>query len=264
MRNSRFLIVIPARAGSKGIPNKNFLSLGKDLVIDYSIRHALKLNDICDLVISTDNYEFLTNIESSKSRVKSNVQSNHLKEIIEVESGTFLHFRDLSLARDETSIIEVLRDILQRFSVKKKEFEGVILLQPTVPFRSDSDLLLMRNFLINEASESNSLVTFKEVSDSHPARMYIRSKGRNFQNIGLYLEHEQTRRQNLPEVFLRDGCYYFIGRELLARGKQVSENPEGLVRKFPWTINLDVQEDYIMAQIVLQNYRSVLERENAI
>jgi CMP-N-acetylneuraminic acid synthetase len=94
--------------------------------------------------------------------------------------------------------------------------------------------------------------------------MYIRSKGRNFQNIGLYLEHEQTRRQNLPEVFLRDGCYYFIGRELLARGKQVSENPEGLVRKFPWTINLDVQEDYIMAQIVLQNYRSVLERENAI
>ena len=53
----KILAVIPARAGSKGIPNKNIRIIGGHPLIYYSIKNALDSKYITDVIISTDSPE---------------------------------------------------------------------------------------------------------------------------------------------------------------------------------------------------------------
>lgn len=53
----KILAVIPARAGSKGIPNKNIRIIGGHPLIYYSIKNALKSKMITDVIVSTDSPE---------------------------------------------------------------------------------------------------------------------------------------------------------------------------------------------------------------
>lgn len=50
----KILAVIPARAGSKGIPNKNIRIIGGHPLIYYSIKNAMSSSYITDVIISTD------------------------------------------------------------------------------------------------------------------------------------------------------------------------------------------------------------------
>ena len=53
----KILAVIPARAGSKGIPNKNIRIISGHPLIYYSIKNALASEFITDIIISTDSSE---------------------------------------------------------------------------------------------------------------------------------------------------------------------------------------------------------------
>ena len=48
------LAIIPARAGSKGIPNKNIRIIGGHPLIYYSIKNAVNSQMITDVIVSTD------------------------------------------------------------------------------------------------------------------------------------------------------------------------------------------------------------------
>ena len=50
----KILAVIPARAGSKGIPNKNIRIIGGHPLIYYSIKNALNSEYITDVIVTTD------------------------------------------------------------------------------------------------------------------------------------------------------------------------------------------------------------------
>lgn len=53
----KILAVIPARAGSKGIPNKNIRIVGGHPLIYYAIRNAIQSEMITDVIVSTDSSE---------------------------------------------------------------------------------------------------------------------------------------------------------------------------------------------------------------
>ena len=50
----RVLAIIPARKGSKGIKNKNFLKIGKYTLLEHSCLFSKKLNFIEKIIISSD------------------------------------------------------------------------------------------------------------------------------------------------------------------------------------------------------------------
>lgn len=242
----KFLVVIPARKGSKGIPNKNFLDLNGKSVIEYTIDHAKLLMEYCDILISTDNFEYLKClVNATDSGNKIVVRNSECS--IDLVDGLMLHYRTWDLSKDDTSIMKVLDHLLTQLDKVGKSYLGILLLQPTVPFRSNTDKKKVLHYLQSEATVNSSYVTFKRVGDCHPARMY-ESSGMNFKSSGFFPFHQQSRRQDLPSLFVRDGCYYFIGRDLVDQGLQVGESPQGYVRHFPWTINLDEQSDLIVAR----------------
>jgi len=257
---SKFLIVIPARSGSKGIPRKNFEILDGKQVIDYSIEHAQKFVENCDVLISTDNFDFLANY-SFNSRDKLKIEPKGTSNFVHLKrQKIILHERNIDHAQDNSLIMPMIKSILQELHYEGKSYIGVVLLQPTVPFRSNGDRLQLDRYLKHEASLDSSFITFRKVGDSHPARMYRKLDSINFESAQIYPRLQQARRQDLPELYLRDGCYYYIGTNLVMGEIQVGDKPTGYIRKFPWNINLDEEEDLIQARCSAQMVRRLLEQ----
>lgn len=104
----KILAVIPARAGSKGIPNKNIRIVGGHPLIYYSIKNALSSSYITDVVITTD--------------------SEHVR-IIGKQMGARIKWRDASLCGDAITLDAVIADAIPQ----NEDWDYIITMQPTSP-----------------------------------------------------------------------------------------------------------------------------------
>lgn len=104
----KILAVIPARAGSKGIPNKNIRIINGHPLIYYSIKNALKSELITEVVISTDSPEV---------------------RIIAEQMGAKCKWRDESLCGDAVTLDAVIYDAIP----KDEKWDYIITMQPTSP-----------------------------------------------------------------------------------------------------------------------------------
>lgn len=106
----KYLGIIPARGGSKGIPRKNIYEIHGKPLIAWSIKSAQAANDLSDFVVSTDD-----------------------DEIAEVAQkyGAPVLMRPPELATDESRTIDLLQHIL----TERPEADALCVLQPTSPLR---------------------------------------------------------------------------------------------------------------------------------
>ena len=70
----KIIVIIPARSGSKSLPNKNILPLNGKPLIYYSISYALKSKIVDKVIVSTDSDEggvtaILTEVEEPEGSV---------------------------------------------------------------------------------------------------------------------------------------------------------------------------------------------------
>ena len=103
----KILAVIPGRAGSKGIPNKNIRIIGGHPLIYYSIKNALSSEMITDVIVSTDSTEV---------------------KIIANQMGAKVKWRDAALCGDAVTLDAVIAD-----AVPDGEWDYVVTMQPTSP-----------------------------------------------------------------------------------------------------------------------------------
>ena len=114
------LFIIPARGGSKGIPGKNIKLLAGKPLIAYSIEVARQLADDADICVSTDD-----------------------AEIASVLRDMWLHLpfmRPAELATDRSSTYDVLIHALDHYANLGRNYDTIVLLQPTSPFRTVDDV----------------------------------------------------------------------------------------------------------------------------
>ncbi|MEF9949765.1 MAG: acylneuraminate cytidylyltransferase family protein [Mucinivorans sp.] len=112
----RILAIIPARGGSRGIPNKNIKALASRPLIAYSIDVAREIVSDEDICLSTDSNE----IAAVASRC-----------------GLAVPFiRPAALAGDSSGTVGVLLHALDFYRQQGKEYDVILLLQPTSPFRT--------------------------------------------------------------------------------------------------------------------------------
>ncbi|HYD63852.1 acylneuraminate cytidylyltransferase family protein [Azospirillum sp.] len=112
---SRVLAIIPARGGSKGLPNKNVLPVGGKPLIAHSVEHAVQ-SGVCDRVLITTDSEAIRDAA--------------------VAAGAWAPFmREPTLAEDLTPTEPVLKDALERAEAIDGPFDIVVFLQPTDIFR---------------------------------------------------------------------------------------------------------------------------------
>ena len=107
--------IIPARAGSKGIPNKNIRIIGGHPLVYYAIKNAIDSTYITDIIVTTDSPEV---------------------QIIARQMGVNVHWRSEELCGDEVTLDAVIADAVPQ----NQEWEYVITMQPTSPTLQSSTL----------------------------------------------------------------------------------------------------------------------------
>lgn len=136
------IAIIPARSGSKGLPNKNILMLGNKPLIAYTIEAALKSNEFERVIVSTDSLEY---------------------KYIAEKFGAEVFMRREELSNDKASSFVVIEDVLNKIGTTIDYF---VLLQVTSPFRNENHIKESIEVFENSISEYDFLVSMQKSDKS--------------------------------------------------------------------------------------------------
>ena len=222
------LTIVPARGGSKGVTKKNIRIVGNRPLIEWTIESIQKSFIKDDFFVSTDNEEI------------SKISSAMNAKIID---------RPAELATDESQAIDlILHSISAAEEISNLKYDYILLLQPTSPMRTFNDINNAIEVLNNKKPDS--LVSVYKVEDTHPARMYTIDRG--YLNA-LYEEGNSTRRQDLDEVFHRNGAIYASSiSSLKSTNKILGGNTIPLIMPKDRSINIDDIQDLQVADFLLK------------
>lgn len=222
IKEKKVLAVIPARGGSKGIPNKNIININNKPLINFSIETALKSKFIDDLVVSTDSIKIAKIAEKAGAKVP------------------FL--RPKKLATDKAISLPVILHALEFMEISNSiNYDIIIMLQPTTPLRETNDIDQCLSILMDKNVDS--VISVVNVGGYHPLRMK-RIVGENLVNYIDQGFEDMRPRQELPDVYIRNGAIYVATRKTILEDKSFSGN-----NTFPYvmssekSINLDTDDD---------------------
>ena len=190
------LFIIPARGGSKGLPGKNIKPLNDVPLIFYSIDVAREFTNDSNICISTDD-----------TKIKNLVEKGRNLKVPFV--------RPSELASDSAGTYEVLIHALDFYEMQmKKNYDAIVLLQPTSPFRTKKDV---ENALhLFNPSQHDMVVSVVETKANPYFSLFE-------ENDSGFLEQSKksnyTRRQDCPKVYEYNGAVYVINVNSLKKMK---------------------------------------------
>ncbi|MDB0049842.1 acylneuraminate cytidylyltransferase family protein [Pseudomonadales bacterium] len=229
----KILAVIPARGGSKGIPNKNLVSLCGRPLIDFSIRKALDSNCFCDVLVTSDSNEILSVARSIDDRV------------IALQ-------RPLDLATDEASSLDVVKHAVGSYSDLKGEIpDAIFLLQPTSPIRSLGELNEACEFF--KKSSKKSLIGVS-VPIQHPSD-FIYQHDQGFRYCFDRKESFVVRRQDFADCWFINGSIYITETQFLFDQNMfyALDNCELFHMSLESSVDIDTPIDLMIAETVIKH-----------
>ena len=222
----RTLVVIPARSGSKGLPDKNIKSLNGKPLIHYSIEVAQQIFNNEDICISTDSDKYIKIAEQTGLKVP------------------FVRPEDLST--DDATTQDVLLQCLGFYEKKGVFYDYILLLQPTSPFREKNHL---EDILMANNEECDMIVSVKE-ADSNPYYVSLEENKEGY--LKKLMEGKFTRRQDCPKVYEYNGSMYLINVKSL-KNTLISNFKK--IRKYEmhskYSIDIDNQLDFDFAEFII-------------
>ena len=232
MRKTVMLGIIPARAGSKGIPKKNIRPLNGKPLLAYSIDAAKKSRLLNDCLVSTESEEFAA--------------------VARKWGGNVPFLRPPHLAKDLTPTWPVLEYTLKKYeAMTGKHFTHIVLLQPTSPLRTAEDIDRAIR-LVQNSLRDRSLISCRDTTGCHPRIMHKDEKGKIVPFVKL--KKEGAPRQSFETVYLRNGAIYIMPRDvLLKQNKMIGDDPIVMVMPKWQLINIDSPDDFALTELVLNN-----------
>lgn len=224
MPTYKTLFLIPARGGSKGIPDKNIRPfLGQPLILR-SVATAREFADDADICVSTD--------------------SPKIAEIVR-KSGLDIPFlRPAELASDTSGSYEVMLHALDYYKSNGRDYDRLVLLQPTSPLRTSDDV---RRCLELYTPECDMVVSVRPAA-TNPYYNAYETDNNGYLHISKGDGH-YTRRQDAPQVWEYTGSIYVINTQSL-RERPMS----AFTRRIPCemdkirSVDLDTPLDWLIAE----------------
>jgi CMP-N,N'-diacetyllegionaminic acid synthase len=226
--------LIPARAGSQGVPGKHMKLLGGKPLIGYTFESALGSKLLETVALTTDCPEITAYTETFPG--------------IEIP---FL--RPSHIAAHDTPSITFIQHALTYYTNIGRFFEYVCLLQATTPFRQNGLIdHVIQNFL---DSKVESLATVRRFPDKYNPywAFQMDSVGR----IKPVITGSKiiSQRQALPEVCRPDGQIYLASARMIQSGSLIDRDTIGLLNENGPDINIDTPADWEMAERWLSDGR---------
>jgi CMP-N,N'-diacetyllegionaminic acid synthase len=220
--------IIPARGGSKGIPNKNLAPIAGRPLLAYTADAVRGSTRVTRVIASTDDPEI-----ASAARAL----------------GVDVPFmRPASLAADDTPMLPVVQHALAAMRDAGFAADAVALLQPTSPLRRAEHIDAGIELL--ERSGADAVVSVVEVPHQFNPVSVLRLSG---DRLEPFLDGPLvTRRQDKPRLFARNGPAVLVVRALvIERGSLYGDDCRALVMTAEDSLDVDTPWDAALVEAVL-------------
>ncbi|MFV2081307.1 MAG: cytidylyltransferase domain-containing protein [bacterium] len=222
------LAVIPAREGSKRIPQKNLKKLHGKPMIAYTIEAALKSNIFSTVVVSTD--------------------SSEIKDVAEEYGAEVPFIRSPELADDMTPVSLATVDALEKVDPEGKQYGFIAQLMANCPLRTSDDIRdSFRSFLEKGADAQISVTRYGWLNPWWAMRLEDDER-----LTPLFAEKQKERSQDLGDLFCPIGAVWWAKSESLIRERTFHVNGRtGWV--IPWyrAVDIDEEDDWALAEVLM-------------
>jgi len=218
------IAIIPARAGSKGLPGKNTALIEGKSLVQLAIESALSIPEITRVVVTSDDVSV------------QNIASDLGAEVV---------VRPAGLAQDNSPIESAILHALAKLDLDPTSTDVLTVIQPTSPLR-DKQLLAtsISNFIKN--GSQGSLFGVVEV-EHHPAKMLVVNG--EFVVPFTKVEDLSAPRQQLDRVVRQSGSIYITNLQQFLSLGTLFINPVGWVAvSGAEAIDIDTAQDLALAQ----------------
>jgi len=230
------LAIIPARSGSKGIPNKNILPLNGHPLIAYSIKAGLESKLINRVIVSTD------------SKLISQISKEYGAEIPFVRPSQY--------AQDNSPDLEVFEHALNWLKINEEYKPDIIVqIRPTSPVRNTEIIDNCIEKCIKSDCDSLRVVTESPLT---PYKMWRIDEEKTYMEQFSYLkgvsEPYNQPRQKLPKIYWQIGFLDVIKVDTILNQKSMTGSrilPYVVDKVF--AIDIDDMDDFERASEVLLN-----------
>lgn len=221
MSEIKILAIIPARGGSKGIPNKNMREVGGKPLMVWTIEAALKSKFITKTIVSSDSDAILEIAKKNHAQV--------IKRPSELATDT---------ARTEPVMTHVINELIKKGEV----YDYVMLLQPTSPLRTTEDINAAIQMLLK--SDATALISVYE-AQHHPLKAFTANE-KGYLNGLVNNEFPFLPRQELPKAFYPNGAIYLIKTEVfLETNRLFTDKTIAFEMSAEKSIDIDNFEDFV-------------------
>lgn len=221
------LVVIPARGGSKGIPDKNVKPLGGLPLIHWALATARAVAPEENICVTTDDDRILA--------------------VAQAAGHTPAFRRPPHLATDTAGMHDVLLHALDHYEAQGRAFSRVLLLQPTSPFRTVAQVQAAVNDFRPGTDE---MVVGVKLTDANP--YYVLREETPEGWLAPSKQGNFARRQDCPPVYQLNGAVYVMCPKALRRA---APSQFTRVRKFEMddvsSVDLDTPLDWAFAEFLI-------------
>ena len=229
---SKTLGIIPARKGSKGLPNKNIKLINNKPLINWTIDQANKSNLLDKCIVSTD--------------------SEEIAKIARKAGGEVPFLRPPHLSNDTATSISVVEHALKYLQEECSEcFDNIILLEPTSPIRMDYDIDNMIEKLYINYEKHDAVVSIGDVK-THPA--YIKKIDKNGILMSFNKNNKsEERRQDQDRAFFPFGVGYLSKiSSLLKKQTFYPHQSYGYILNSIQCYEIDDMSDFICVEAIMK------------
>ncbi len=227
MRN---LAIIPARSGSKGLPDKNIKDLNGKPLMAYSIEAALESNLFDEVMVSTDSEKYA--------------------EIAKKCGASVPFLRSDELSGDKAGSWDVVKEVLNRYKEMGKEFDTICLLQPTSPLRDGEDIKGAYELYIQKAS-----VAVISICEMEHSPLWSNTLPNNKSLAGFIRQEAQKPRQEIETYYRLNGAIYIVKTEEIYKGYDFYREGSFAYIMPAWkSVDIDSAFDFEVAGFLIKKY----------
>jgi CMP-N,N'-diacetyllegionaminic acid synthase len=228
--DKKVLCIIPARSGSKAIPQKNIKLLCGKPLIAYSIEQALKIDSIDRIIVSTDDEE-IAQISKNFGAEAPFIRPSHL-------------------AQDKSSTMDVLLHTIDWYKNNENQsYDIILLLHANAPLRNLEDIRKCIEILVDQNADNVFSVT---PASNNPYFNMVEIKDNN--NVSLINEGNFPSRQSAPPVYDMNSSIYTWWEDKLVEKKSIFL-PKTRIHIMPRERSIDIDEplDFRIAEMLMKD-----------
>lgn len=227
-KSKKRIAIIPARSGSKGLPDKNIKELCGKPLMAYSIECALNSGCFDKVFVSTDSQKYAD---------------------IAISYGADASFlRSANNSSDTANSWDVVKEVIERFHLNGECYDEIMLLQATSPLRQIEDIKNAISLFYEK--NANAVVSVTECEHS-PLWCNTLPKDLSMDHFENG-EYKNLPRQMLPTFYRYNGAIYLILSEELKKENMFEQGCYAYIMDQQRSIDIDSELDFVTAEALMK------------